>query len=392
VGKKKKRRDRKHKPAPGLPSRVAAALREAEGLMRRRRWAGAAELLAETDRRHPRQRPVLSALLDAYHQLRDFPNYLRICTQLQALSPDNANLLLMLAAAYLVNAFPALSLRAYQQFLERWPDRPEADLARQEAARAREFLEQHAFPALGASGAEGLDLVVLHEEVQVFLSQGRFTQARETAARLLERRPGFVPAWNNTAEAYLREGRYPEAADACRRALAIDPDNFHALSNLTRCLCLGGQMEEAREVAQRLKAVTSTAGDVWVKKAEALSYLGDDGGVLDAWRGSTAAGQTGSPLHAGLLLHLAAVAFCRQGKEDEARRLWQEAVKHSPGLEAPAENLEDLRRPVGQRHAPWPFALRYWLPAAALIHAPGDLVGSHRIRSTLYGTETQPPR
>jgi tetratricopeptide (TPR) repeat protein len=286
----------------------------------------------------------------------------------------------MLAAAYMVNAFPALSLQAYQRFLERWPDRPEAVLARADAAKVRAGLEQHLFPQLGADGAEGLALGVLHDEVQVLLAQGRFAVARATAARLLERRPRFVPAWNNTSQACMGEGRFGEAADVCRRVLALEPDNFHALSNLTRCLLLSGRADEARATAGRLKAVTSTASDVWVKKAEALSYLGDDQGVLEAWRAGRGAGLPASPLHAGLFLHLAAVALCRQGQEGEARRLWQDALRRAPDLELAAANLEDLRQPAGKRHAPWPFAFRYWLQQSALnaLVARVDRAGSGR--------------
>src|SRR5207244_6841125 len=29
-------------------------------------------------------------------------------------------------------------------------------------------------------------------------------------------------------------------------------------------------------------------------------------------------------------------------------------------------NLEDLKKPVGKRHAPWPFTLNYWVPEKLL--------------------------
>ncbi len=362
MAKKKNRRDKKKKkPAPPLPSKVADALWEAKSLMRQDRAAKAAELLSEADRRHPNNPTILSVLLDAYHQMRDFEGYLRVIAQLQALTPDNPIRLLMLAAAYLVNTFPALALRAYRQFLERWPNRPEAETARAEAAKISAMLEEHQFRRLGGSGDEGMELAILDDEVRLFLSQGKFAQARQSAARMLERRPKFVPAWNNTAEAFFGEGRLAEAAEACGRALALEPDNFFALGNRTRCQYLSGRLDEAWATAQRLKAITSTAGDVWVKKAEALSYLGDDQGVLDAWRGGVAAGLQGPPQQDGLLLHLAAVAHYRQGQEDEARRLWQEALRHWPGLDEAARNLDDLRKPVGQRHAAWPYSFRHWL-------------------------------
>jgi tetratricopeptide (TPR) repeat protein len=370
VAKKKHRRDKKKKkPAPSLPSGVAAALREAGSLMRQGRPAKAAELLSQADRRHPNNPTLLAALLDAYHRLRDFAEYLRVIIQLQALTPDNPNQLLMLAAAHALNGFPALALRAYEQFLERWPSRPESETARPEAATFRAMLEENLFPRLGAGGEVALELAVLHDEVQVFLSQGKFARARETAARLLERRPDFGPAWNNTSEAFIREGRFPEAAEACGRVLALEPDNFFALSNLTRCQYLSGRLDEAWATAGRLKAVTSAAPDVWAKKVEALSYLGDDQGVLEVWQAAGASETAGEALQDELFLHLVAVAHWRLGQEDEARRLWQEALRCSPGLEVAAENLDDLRKPAGKRHAPWPFAFNNWMAKEALCGA-----------------------
>src|SRR5262249_43547409 len=156
------------------------------------------------------------------------------------------------------------------------------------------------------------------------------------------------------------------ALAAARRALELSPDNFHALSNLTRYLLLTGHADEARATAERLKAVESPNPDARVKKAEALSYLGDDEGVLAAWRGAEQAGAESLGAHAGFLKHLAAVAFCRQGQEAAARDLWRAALKKSPGLDLPRDNLEDLKKPVGERHAPWPFAFNYWAQGPAI--------------------------
>src|SRR5207245_305894 len=150
------------------------------------------------------------------------------------------------------------------------------------------------------------------------------------------------------------------------RVLAFDPDNFHALANRTHYLCVTGRLDDARRCAERLKAVQSTALDVWIKKAEALSYLGDDEGVLAAFKGAEQTGHQEPPRDDALLYHLAAVAALRLGREGQARQHWQHALKLAPGMELAAANLVDSRQPVGKRHAPWAFSFHQWVPHAMI--------------------------
>jgi len=53
-----------------------------------------------------------------------------------------------------------------------------------------------------------------------------------------------------------------------------------------------------------------------------------------------------------------------EGREAEARRHWSQALKLAPGLGIAQANLNDLRRPVEERHAPWPFDFPNWVPRA----------------------------
>ena len=122
-------------------------------------------------------------------------------------------------------------------------------------------------------------------------------------------------------------------------------------------------LDKAWEFGERLKASRSVATDVWTKKAEGLSYLGDAEGVLAIVKGAGKDKMGKSPYRNPLLNHLAGVAAMQLGREKEARRYWQEALKLSPAFELTIGNLEDLRKPVGERHAPWPFTLDYWLPS-----------------------------
>jgi tetratricopeptide (TPR) repeat protein len=167
-----------------------------------------------------------------------------------------------------------------------------------------------------------------------------------------------VPAFNNLSLALMVDGRTGEAVDAARSALELDPANVHALSNLVHFLVLQGREPEARETAARLAGAASPDPDAWIKKAEAYSRVGDDEAVLAACR------EAG--LSHPLLLHYAAVAEMRLGREQEARRLWERAVDLAPSLPLAVLNLEDLAKPVGERHAPWAFDLRALVPREAV--------------------------
>ncbi|MBI3977555.1 MAG: tetratricopeptide repeat protein [Chloroflexi bacterium] len=364
---KKKRRVERSAVGPAHPSLAPTyqtELNRAGVLLHQKRWAEARDLLDSLAQRSPERAEILTALVNANYELHDIAAYQRAAERLLKLTPDNADLTLALAGAYMVNLFPMRALRTFRRFLDRWPNHPRAASARATVsdleARVAELLAD-----LGFFGDEATELAVLHEEARSLLEQGEYAQARRVSEQLLQRRPDFVSALNNISQTYAIEGNLDEAIATARRALDIDSDNVHALSNLTRYLCLGGRIDEARALAERLKAVESTDPDAWLKKAEALSYLGDDEGVQQVFQQTEGAGALRPPLANPLLYHLAAVASLRLGRGDEARRRWQEALRLAPGLTVAQENLADLHEPVGKRHAPWAFGVNNWLPQRA---------------------------
>src|SRR4051812_44179496 len=98
---------------------------------------------------------------------------------------------------------------------------------------------------------------------------------------------------------------------------------------------------------------------------EALSFLGDDAGVLDVVRrarADLAASGKWEGYRAALLAYLAAAAAYRQGKEAQARKFWEQSLAHDPDFEGSRNNLADLNRPIGERHAGWAYTLAHWLP------------------------------
>jgi tetratricopeptide (TPR) repeat protein len=359
--KKKKQRSKKKDRHPAPPSQVALhRLAEVEDLIQRGKLAEARDALEALERRYPGNEDMLALLGSVYHDLQEFGHYQAAAERLHRLAPNRAEYTLQLAGAYLLDAHPVLALRTFRRFLERWPDHPRAAEARATAEELQAKLPEM-LAELGVSGDDALEVAGLHEEVHSLLTQGKYQHAREVAERLLRLRPQFAAAHNNVGETWFREGRPDQAVAAAERVLGFAPDNFHALSNLTRYLFLGGRHDEARQYAERLRAVHSNFTDSWTKKAEAFSYLGDDQAVLDALRGYEQSGKEGGPEAVAFLYHLAGVAAYRLGREDEARDHWRQALRRAPGFDLTRDNLDDLDRPVGERNAPWPFNLVYWV-------------------------------
>jgi tetratricopeptide (TPR) repeat protein len=347
------------------PRSLAAGLSEADRLMRQRKWLAARELLETLDQRYPNNADVLGSLVNVNYELKDIQDYQRASERLIQLTPDDADVTLGLAGAYALNTRPALALRTFRRFIERFPDDPRAADVRKTVAGLEDSIEP-LLNQVGLSGTEGIQLSELHEEVQSALSQGDYPRVYRLAEQLLKRKPDFAPVLNNMSQAYLMEGKLDQAIATTQRVLAFDPGNIHALANLVAYHYRLGRLDEAREYAERLVHSDQPAADKWLKIAEALSFLGDDAGVLAAFQAAEREGKLASGEADAMLYHLAAVAELRLGHEAEAKSHWRQALKLNPGQELARENLDDLRKPIGERHAPWPFDFGNWTTRRAV--------------------------
>lgn len=339
---------------------IYSKLEEVDSLINRKRWVEARELLESLDQRFPNHEDILIELLNVCGELDDMPRYQNIAEQLIKIDPNNPEYVLAYAGGCMGNVRPASALLTFRRFLNRWPQHERATKVRKTVADLEPQIGEMLSSA-GFSGEDGLETAALHEESLALLDQGRYGQARHKAEELLKRYPKFVPALNNIAQTYLAEGQLDRAIATAERVIELDADNFHALSNLARYFVLKGEIEKAKSFGERLRRLESQKMDVWVKKAEAASILGDDAAALDAFNGAERAGDLDMPAVGGFLYHLAAVAAMRQGNETQARHYWKQALDLSPGLDLAQANLNDLNKPVGERHAPWAFDAGNWL-------------------------------
>lgn len=353
------KRKRSRRPPEAVRRPPPRELDQVRELLEQQDYARAREQLLElADRPNPHPM-VLQALASVAQALEDWRSYLLALESWHRQQPNDADVTLALGDAYMRNLRPVLALRTFESFQQRWPDHPQVPEVEQVLMQLRPSVDEMLAEA-GLSGEEGLQLAALHEEIQSLMDQGRTSEARATAQKFLKRWPDFVPVLNNLTLVLTVEGAYDQAIATARRALEIDPENVHARGNLIRVLMMTGQVEEARTEADRLALVEDVGEDQWLKLAEAFSFVGYDERVLDVYERAEAARALGMPGGA-YICHLAAVAAMNRGDEQRARQLWERALKLDPGMHSARENLADLSRPVGQRHAPWPFELRNWV-------------------------------
>ncbi|HWE60247.1 MAG TPA: hypothetical protein VHB98_00905, partial [Chloroflexota bacterium] len=133
------------------PRLLADRLAEAAQLARRKQWDEAHDLLADLSRRYPNRPEVLAARVNLAVETQDTQAYQAAGERLLQLMPNDPDLALGLAHAYVANTHPALALRAFQRFLDRWPDDPRAAETRQLAAGLETTLRE-ILPGLGLEG------------------------------------------------------------------------------------------------------------------------------------------------------------------------------------------------------------------------------------------------
>lgn len=373
-----KKKHSRSQPARGFGSKQPTAqpiaeLRQVEALMERRRWGEAYGLLEKLRHQYPNNVDVLTGLVNVCYDLQDFENYQRACEQLLEVDPKHPEALYGLAGAYLVNLHPLLSLQTYRRALQRYPHHERASQARKQVADLESRVDS-LLADLNLAGEEGFEVALLHEQGQTYLEQGEFKKARQAEEAVLRLMPSFVSARNNLSLINFMEGNVAGAIAAAQQVLESQPDNIHALSNLTRYSCVIGELEQAKPFAERLQASQAKAWDGWTKKVEGLSCLGDDQGILDVFEQAKASGDVkpSSPT-SPMFYHLVAVAMMRLGQPAAARRQWQQALQRSPNFSLAQANLDDLKQPVGQRHAPWAFDLGYWITKQMVIELASAL-------------------
>lgn len=373
--KKKLKRSKQKKKTHQRSSSFAQQLRDIDNIIEDGDKVTAFERLKVLAQSAPRNVDVFERLFDFALDIGDRREALMSALRLVELRPAVPEYTLNLYAACIQNVLPALGLQTARRFLQHWKDSEvSAELA--ENADEIETMLRRDAARWGLSEEHWLEVMTLHDKVQIALWENDTEEVRALADELIALYPDFIPVYNNRSLANFSEGRYDDAIEDERRALEIDPENVHALSNLTRYLFLNGQNQEARETAEKLLKVDVQYEDGWTKKVEALSYLGDDEAVLTIAEQAHEGGATASGKADPLMLHLIGVASARLGHITTARHYFTKALELEPTLLRIRENLEDLDKPPGEQNGAWAFNLNEWIAPGVVeyfIETVGDV-------------------
>jgi tetratricopeptide (TPR) repeat protein len=341
-------------------------LRKAEQLIQREKWDEAETFLRSLSQAYPQDPDPLISLLNLYYDLEDMQKYLGVAQKVAAMLPNDGDTAYVLGGAYLVNQHPLLALQTMRHAVERFPNHQKANDTRTTIAQFEPMVDElladiGLTEATGCSREQGIALATLHERGQCYLHQGKYDLSKQDEEEVLRQQPSFVSARNNLSLISCLQGDLEGAIGQAQQVLEQEPDNIHALSNLIRFHILTGDFAQAQSFAEPLKTSQANAWDGWTKKIEGLSYLRDDVGVVALYEQAKAAGNLKEPLLNPRLLHLVAVAMAHLGQTNHAEKQWQATLKQFPNFDLAQGNLENLRKPIEQRYAAWPFKLDDWL-------------------------------
>ena len=360
---------KKNKPSPKidskLPRRLAEGLEQAFHLVEHKRLSEAQEILEDLDRCYPDEPEVLAQLAHVTIEQQDWAGFLYASERLAPFAPDDPELQLALAGAYLTNGYPASALATINRFLQRWPEHEDAEEARQMQAELKENMKE-SFARWHADPGEGLALMRRYEAVHILIDQGRLRQAITQAEAILQEHADFLPLLNTLSMAYWSNGLVEKAVATAERVLAVQPQDAFALGNLAQFALLSGKVDDALGYAQRLKASVTDGDERAVKWIELASHLGDDAGVLEAFASLQGEGtlEDMGP-QAAYMHHLAATAWARQGDLSQARQHWEKALELAPDFDLAQGNLDDLGKADGERNGPYSHTFQHWLSPRA---------------------------
>jgi predicted Zn-dependent protease len=369
--KKPKERKRKSVTRPILLDfQLRRKLEEVEEYIEEEDFGEARRVLVELRQRAPNHPAVLENLSHVYFELKEWHAYLEIAERLRERTPERADLYLSLASAYVRAGLLFSASRTLQDFLARFPRSEHVARARDDLARIRKLCgdllaDLRTADGFALWGEAAERFLVRHERIQILLPAGRFAEALELAQSLEKEAPDWPPLCNNLGLLLGMLGRNEEALSCAERTLAKQPDNAFALAERVRRLYLLGRTEDLARAAEEaaLRTRDSTRDDADIKLAEAMALLGDDRGVLDAYRSAEAKNRPVDPAHRAFLLCLAGTAELRLGSESAARKLWEEAQEEMPAFDLAQQYLADLEQPLEERHIPWYLSARSVMPS-----------------------------
>ncbi|MDM8520010.1 hypothetical protein QUF64_08185 [Anaerolineales bacterium HSG6] len=364
MAKRKNKRTKKRKPqkqarqVKQVSSYFYDKMEKVQYLLSQRDWVTAREELLSLHDDYPTNTDVLIDLINISYELNDVRSYQLFCEKLLKYDPDNPDIAYGVSGAYMTNMYPGLALQGFQDYLRRYPDHDHVDKANEAIDRLIGALasDLKQFEPYG----DPIDIAADYDRIRLNMERANYQTVYSVANRLLKINPSFVPVLNNLSIADLSQGKFKHASLHLQKALSIEPDNFQAIANMVRSYAMQGQFEAARKEAEKLNALEDDSADFLAKKTEVLSYIGDDEAILETYYQAEAAGYTEKFLPSAIY-HFTAVAAIRCGQEALGLELWDKITGQGIPFTVIHQNLEDIKKPINERHGPWAFQINNWL-------------------------------
>ncbi len=359
-------------PTPNLAQKVADACE----LIDLGKYDEAKQLLDRLLPRHRSSPAVVEAQIYLYQATDDHQGCSQAAGRLAKLTPRDPDARLMYAQESMYCGRVGIATANYRLFLERWPDHENAEKASlallvlepecQTIIQKLDFIAKDMSIANDISIAkdindEGLELLVLHDEILESIQSNQFEEGAERCLEMLKVAPGCIPARNNLALSYFQLGSVDKAVHVAEETYQLAPENRFAEAALGKLRFLSGQETEANAMADQMLVDPPLEEDPLAAAVEFLSFLGRDEDIVKLSQAGLDKGLL-DPLCEGMVLHHLAVAQCRLGEEKTARRSWKKCLEAMPKHPGARENLADLKS--GEGHAPWAEPMAKWIPRA----------------------------
>ena len=178
---------------------------------------------------------------------------------------------------------------------------------------------------------------------RVVARPGRFAEGEAHLRRAIALRPDRPGPHENMGAIMLAQGRHPEAEEHFRRAATLQPDRAASRNALGVALATQGRDREAEAEFQEAARLSPRLVDAQGNLGVLYTRQGRFEEAITALRRALAldGGRAGVRVDLGRALRSRAIELAREGRLDEAAKLWQEA--------APLAGEDpDLLRALGQ--------------------------------------------
>ncbi len=354
-------------------------LRRVDELIDNEEWDDARELLESLNRRHPNSPRILGGLLVAYAELGQHVLAVSTAEQLAARDPKGLSTLEMLLTTYMMATMPLHARDAAFRLASLEKSERTAELLALLEAAEPEVLEE------AGLRADERDAALAQERAELKQDAGNFQAAIGEFLQIIQKWPAYAEPYLAAAHAYIELGEVDAAIDMVRRCLEQHPKSLGVTAEAIVIHFRGGRHEEGARLGAKLGPLVSVTNsrsasapaDSPEQLANAFMLLGDYESVLTVHDATElrihnaigpalqdGASDLPEPTVSPQLQHLAAVAHMLQGDVKRAKELLKAA---SADYGVAQDNLENLELPEGERDAPWPFPLSFWVPREAEI-------------------------